>query len=116
MASEPLTEVIRKAESLPVDEQLQLVGHLVDGTRKRLASGDEGAQSADGAEAKGHPLADRPCVDKRAMRKALAPLWKRLGLDELEPIGPEKLQQRMLEHGVRPEENLLSRGIIEMRE
>ena len=26
------------------------------------------------------------------------------------------LQQRMLEHGVRPEDRLLSRGIIEMRE
>ena len=33
-----------------------------------------------------------------------------------EPIGAEKLQQRMLASGIKPEENLLSRGIIEMRE
>ena len=33
-----------------------------------------------------------------------------------EPIGPEKLQARMLASGIKPEDNILSRGIIEMRE
>jgi hypothetical protein len=33
-----------------------------------------------------------------------------------EPIGPEKLQEMMLAHGIKPEDNILSRGIIEMRE
>jgi hypothetical protein len=33
-----------------------------------------------------------------------------------EPIGAEKLQQMMLAEGIKPEENILSRGIIEMRE
>jgi hypothetical protein len=33
-----------------------------------------------------------------------------------DPIGPEKLQERMLASGIKPEDNLLSRGIIEMRE
>ncbi|HJT78508.1 MAG TPA: hypothetical protein VJ739_14990 [Gemmataceae bacterium] len=33
-----------------------------------------------------------------------------------EPIPAEELQQRMLDHGIKPEDNLLSRGIIEMRE
>jgi hypothetical protein len=32
------------------------------------------------------------------------------------PIGAEKLQEMMLAHGVKPEDNILSRGIIEMRE
>jgi hypothetical protein len=33
-----------------------------------------------------------------------------------EPIGAEKLQERMLASGIKPEDNILSRGIIEMRE
>jgi hypothetical protein len=32
------------------------------------------------------------------------------------PMGAEKLQEMMLAHGVKPEDNILSRGIIEMRE
>ena len=32
------------------------------------------------------------------------------------PIGAAKLRERMLASGIKPEENLLSRGIIEMRE
>jgi hypothetical protein len=32
------------------------------------------------------------------------------------PIGAEKLQEMMRAHGVKPEDNILSRGIIEMRE
>lgn len=32
------------------------------------------------------------------------------------PIGPEKLQAMMRQEGVRPEDNLLSSGIIAMRE
>jgi hypothetical protein len=33
-----------------------------------------------------------------------------------EPIGAEKLRERMLASGIKPEDNILSRGIIEMRE
>jgi hypothetical protein len=33
-----------------------------------------------------------------------------------QPIGAEALQEMMLQEGVRPEDNLLSRGIIAMRE
>ena len=33
-----------------------------------------------------------------------------------EPIGAEKLQALMLAEGIKPEDNILSRGIIEMRE
>ncbi len=33
-----------------------------------------------------------------------------------EPIGAEKLQEMMLAEGIKPEDNLFSRGIIEMRE
>ena len=33
-----------------------------------------------------------------------------------EPIGAKKLQERMLASGINPEDNMLSRGIIEMRE
>lgn len=32
------------------------------------------------------------------------------------PIGAERVQEIIASHGIKPEENLLSRGIIEMRE
>ena len=33
-----------------------------------------------------------------------------------EPIGAKKLRERMLASGIKPEDNILSRGIIEARE
>ncbi len=33
-----------------------------------------------------------------------------------QPIGAERVQEILASHGIKPEENLLSRGIIEMRE
>ena len=33
-----------------------------------------------------------------------------------EPIGAKKLREMMLAEGIKPEDNILSRGIIEMRE
>jgi hypothetical protein len=33
-----------------------------------------------------------------------------------EPIGAEKVQERMAAHGVKSEDNILRQGIVEMRE
>jgi hypothetical protein len=38
-----------------------------------------------------------------------------MGID-VQPIGAEELQDMMLKEGIRPEDNIASRGIIEMRE
>ena len=48
----------------------------------------------------------RPMIDKA---------FKALGAT-LEPIGAEKVQEMVAACGVNPEDNLFSRGIIEMRE
>lgn len=57
--------------------------------------------------------------EARASQPAVSAAWARamqqMGIT-CEPVGAEKLQQMMLDCGVKPEENLLSRGIIEMRE
>ena len=49
----------------------------------------------------------------------LAAGWAR-AMEEMgirgEPIGVEKLREMMLAEGIKPEDNILSRGIIEMRE
>jgi len=43
-------------------------------------------------------------------------LMKKWGIDEVEPVGPERLKELMLEDGIRPEDNIASREIIAMRE
>jgi hypothetical protein len=59
-----------------------------------------------------------PEEDAHAQAEAAA-AWERvkeqMGIHG-EPIGAEKLQEMMLAEGIKPEENILSRGIIEMRE
>jgi hypothetical protein len=54
-------------------------------------------------------------VDKQRLRPLIIKTFKEMGIDK-EPIGAEKVQEMMLACGVRPEDNLFSRGIIEMRE
>jgi hypothetical protein len=50
-----------------------------------------------------------------AMTAAWDKAMEQMGI-RCEPIPAEELQQRMLDHGIKPEDNLLSRAIIEMRE
>jgi hypothetical protein len=54
-------------------------------------------------------------ASQAAMSAAWARAMERMGIRG-EPIGAEKLQEMMLAAGIKPEENLLSRAIIEMRE
>jgi len=55
------------------------------------------------------------CVDREELGKWLDEWFRHIGVD-VHPIGAEKLQEMMLKEGVHPEDNILSRGIIEMRE
>jgi hypothetical protein len=43
-------------------------------------------------------------------------LWKQWGIDDVEPVGAERLTEMMREEGIRAEDNLFSREIIAMRE
>ena len=55
------------------------------------------------------------CVDREKLKKWLDEWFKQMGID-VQPIGAEKLQEMMLKEGIHPEDNVASRGIIEMRE
>ncbi len=64
------------------------------------------------------PIEETPAEAERAQAE-LEAVWARvkeqMGIRG-EPIGAEKLRERMLASGIKPEDNILSRGIIEMRE
>ena len=55
-------------------------------------------------------------TDKEALREAFEELFRQMGVEHVKPIGAVALQEMMLMAGVKPEQNLFSRGIIEMRE
>jgi len=55
-------------------------------------------------------------AENEKLRPLMDEVFKALGATE-EPIGAEELQKMMIvECGINPEDNLFSRGIIEMRE
>jgi hypothetical protein len=63
----------------------------------------------------GHPLIEpKPPPEVAAAWEARR--LKELGIDHLQPVGAEKLQQMMIEDGVDPNGNEFSQGIIDMRE
>lgn len=65
---------------------------------------------------KPNPLAGIKFADKEPLRKAFDELFARMGISHIKPIGAEKLQEMMLKAGIKPEDNIFSRGIIETRE
>jgi pyrroloquinoline quinone (PQQ) biosynthesis protein C len=54
-------------------------------------------------------------VDKEKLRPLTARIFEKTGIHG-EPIGAEELQKMVAACGVKPEGNIFSRGIIEMRE
>jgi hypothetical protein len=77
---------------------------------------DEITKAAAPPAARSHPRANRPCVDKEPLRQTFTAMFKRMGIEHVQPIGTEKLQELMRQDGIKPEDNIFSRGIIEMRE
>ncbi|MGH9751410.1 MAG: hypothetical protein ACREA2_01380 [Blastocatellia bacterium] len=58
---------------------------------------------------------ERVKAENERLRPMIDKAFKALGAT-LEPIGAEKVQEMVAACGVNPEDNLFSRGIIEMRE
>ncbi len=54
-------------------------------------------------------------MDKHTLRPLVVKIFNAMGIRG-EPIGAEKVQEMIAACGVRPEDNLFSRGVIEMRE
>jgi hypothetical protein len=53
--------------------------------------------------------------EKEALRRIADQTFAEMGI-HCQPVPAEELQRMMLECGIKPEENLFSRGIIAMRE
>ncbi len=63
------------------------------------------------------PLAGVRFSDPKALLPVLDKAFAEMGIDVTQPAPtPEEVQQLMLREGVRPEDNIGSRGIIEARE
>jgi hypothetical protein len=63
------------------------------------------------------PLAGIRFSDPKALLPLLDKAFAQMGIDVTQPaLTPEEVQQLMLREGVRPEDNLGSRAIIEARE
>jgi hypothetical protein len=63
------------------------------------------------------PLAGVRFSDPKALLPLLDKAFAEMGIDVTQPAPtPEEVQQLMLREGVRPEDNILSRAIIEARE
>ena len=55
-------------------------------------------------------------TDKKLLGEAFREAMRLDGIPEMEPIGALELQRLMREDGIKAEDNILSSGIIEMRE
>jgi len=55
------------------------------------------------------------CVDREKLKKGLDEWFKQMGID-VQPVSIEELHELCLKEGIKPEDNIASRGIIEMRE
>ena len=63
------------------------------------------------------PLAGVRFSDPKALLPLLDKAFAEMGIDVTQPAPtPEEVQQLMLREGVKPEDNILSRAIIEARE
>jgi F0F1-type ATP synthase delta subunit len=97
---------------MAVEASKEKVGHIQQESTEVSAVLDELAVPSTTL----HPLADRPAVNKETLRQTFAAMFKRMGIEHVKPIGAVGLQEMMLKAGIKPEDNIFSHGIIEMRE
>ena len=63
------------------------------------------------------PLAGIRFSDTKALLPLLDKVFAEMGIDVMQPaLTPKEVQELMLREGVKPEDNILSRAIIEARE
>jgi hypothetical protein len=70
---------------------------------------------AEGGATSALQLVEDALREKPRLRALAAKVLEQMGISG-HPVPPETLRQMMAEAGIRPEENLFSRGIEEMRE
>ena len=104
------------ASQLSSEDQLLLVSHLARQLSDCYPANGKGPETE--KPGTGVPRLPRGISERQRelLRETFDEIMRELGIENVEPVEPEELQARMLRHGIRPEDNLLSRGIIEMRE
>jgi hypothetical protein len=103
-----------------VDERIGKLEERVAALEREVAEIKNGPTPAPASGQRRDPLEGHPLIWKRPPREELlrheAEMLKRLGIENLKPVGAVKLRQMLLEEGIDPNSNEFSRGIIEMRE
>jgi hypothetical protein len=100
----------------------QKIAHLQQELAEVSAALDELAgppteSEAEPAVSPPDPLAGIRFADPKALLPLLDQAFAEMGIDVTQPAPtPEEVQQLMLREGVKPEDNILSRAIIEARE
>ncbi len=100
----------------------QKIAHLQQELAEVSAALDELAVAPTGletqpAEPRPDPLAGIRFSDPKVLLPLLDKAFAEMGIDVTQPAPtPEEVQQLMLREGIKPEDNILSRGIIEARE
>ena len=64
----------------------------------------------------GSRLPPYPPSERAALREAVRTALRSMELPDIEPMDAEQIQASLRERGIAPEDNILSRGIVEMRE
>ncbi len=89
----------------------------IEELEKRVAALEREVSSLRQALELGTPR--EPLLESEREHAEIKAIWarmlERLGIHN-KPIGAKKLQEMMLASGIKPEDNILSRGIIEARE
>ena len=104
-------EMIMATAAESLEERMTLLEQEVNRLRQIV----EEWMTADAAAKRGARLLREAKANQPAISLGVAKAFAEMGITG-EPVGPEKLQEMMLACGINPEDNLLSREIIAMRE
>jgi hypothetical protein len=103
--------------AVTIEELKRKVARLQRELAEVSAGLDELAAAGSAAGRPADPLAGRRFSDPKALLPVLDRAFAEMGIDVTGPaLTPKEVQDLMLREGVRPEDNILSRGIIAARE
>jgi hypothetical protein len=112
---EMLKEKIARVQQ-ELDEVRAALDHLETPVQE-AARGERAASETPAAPPRRDPLAHLRFSDPKKLLPILDRAFAEMGIDVTQPaLSPVEVQELMLREGVRPEDNLGSRGIIEARE
>jgi hypothetical protein len=109
-----VTIVELKAKLARVQQELAEVSAALDGLGNAPCTGP---RIIDVTQLYKDPVVGHLYSDPETIRRLADEAFPKMGIDITKPaLTPREVQELMLREGVRPEDNILSRGIIEARE